>query len=140
MSSLPPDIYEHVSRLAMDITNATLADDSALADSLYQNLRLYHEEQLVNGRTHPFILETLADYTDDAAQAFHYYEEAIALSRRLPGDEPTHTILIAIGERLLELKRTEHAEAFLRDGRTEALRRNDLDAVKQAHELLTKLA
>ena len=36
MSTIPPDIYEHVGELAADITNATLADDHALAESLYQ--------------------------------------------------------------------------------------------------------
>ena len=36
MSTIPPDIYEHVGELAADITNATLADDHALAESLYR--------------------------------------------------------------------------------------------------------
>ncbi|MCD6048697.1 MAG: hypothetical protein K0Q55_100 [Verrucomicrobia bacterium] len=139
MSTIPPDIYEHVSQLAFDITNATLADDHALAESLYQRLHLYHEEQLATGRSHPFILETLADYTDDPAPALRYYEKALEMSRLMTSDEPTHTILISIGERLLELKRAEQAEAFIRDGRTEAQRRGELEWVKEADELLTKL-
>ncbi len=140
MSTIPPDIYEHVSQLAFDITNATLADDHALAESIYQHLHLYHEEQLANGRSHPFILETLADYTDDPAQAISHYEEALAMSRRMTSDEPTHTILIGIGERLIELKRAEQAEAFIHDGRTEAQRRGEIDWVKEADELLSTLS
>jgi hypothetical protein len=67
MSTIPPEVYDRVGELAADITNATLADDHALAESLYQRLHLYHEQQLAAGRSHPFIIETLADYTADPA-------------------------------------------------------------------------
>ncbi|MCU0784720.1 MAG: hypothetical protein MUF81_11885 [Verrucomicrobia bacterium] len=65
ISTVPPDSYEHVGELAADITNATPADDHGLAESLYQRLHVYHEEQLAAGCSHPFLVETLADYTDD---------------------------------------------------------------------------
>ena len=136
MSTIPPDIYEHVGELAADITNATLADDHALAEFLYQRLRLYHEEQLAAGRSHPFIIETLTDYTDDPAQALRYYEQALTMSRNMTSDEPTHTILIGIGEQLIESGRREQAEAFIRDGRAEALRRGDTDWIENADRLL----
>ena len=136
MSSIPPDIYEHVFELVADITNATLANDVALAESLYLRLRLYHEEQLAAGRSHPFILETLADYTDETEQSVRYYEQALAMSRRMTTDEPTHTILIGIGERLIETGRREQAEAFIRDGRAEAVRRGDVYWIKDADRIL----
>lgn len=135
MSTIPAEIYESVSELAFAITNATLADDDALAESLYLRLQLYHEEQLATGRSHPFIIETLADYTDDPTQAIRYYEQALAMSRRMPSHEPTHTILIGIGEQLLELGQREQAEAFVRDGRAEALRRGETDWIKHADQL-----
>ena len=69
MRTIPRDIYERVADLAAGITNATLADDSALAEALYQRLLLYHEERLTDGRSHPFILETLGDCTEDPEQA-----------------------------------------------------------------------
>ena len=136
MNTIPPYIYEHVAELAADITNATLADDDALAESLYQRIQLYHEEQLAAGRSHPFIIETLADYTDDAAQALRYYEQALAMSRHMSSDEPTETILIGIGERLIVLGRREQAEAFIRDGRAEAVRRGNADCARKADRLL----
>ena len=116
MSTIPPDIFERVGDLAADITNATLADDHALAESLYQGLRLYQEERLAAGRSHPFIIETLADYTNDPTQALRYYEQALAMSRQMTSDEPTHTILISTGEQLIELGRREQAEAFVATG------------------------
>ena len=136
MSTIPPDIYEHVGDLAADITNATLADDHALAESLYQRLLTYHEEQLASGRSHPFLVETLADYTDDATEALRYYEQALAMSRLMASDEPTQTILIGIGTRLLEMGRGGQAEAFIRDGRAEAVRRADADSIEDADRLL----
>ena len=136
MSTIPPDIYEHVAELAADITNATLADDHALAESLYQRLYFYHEQQLAAGRSHPFIIETLADYTDDSAQAIRYYEQALAVSRQMASDEPTQTILIGIGALLIEMGRREQAEAFIHDGRTEAIRRGDSDSIEDADRLL----
>lgn len=136
MSTIPADIYEHVGDFAADITNAALAGDDALAASLYQRLQLYSDEQLAVGRSHPFIIETLADYTADPAQAIRYYEQALAMSRHMTTDEPTHTILIGIGEQLMELGRREQAEAFIRDGRAEALRRGDSDWVENADRLL----
>jgi len=136
MSTIPPDLYDQVREFAVDMTNATLADDHALAESLYQRFLAFHEEHLAAGHSHPFLVETLADYTDDPAHAIRYYEQALAMSRQMASDEPTHTILIGIGEKLIELGRSEQAEAFIRDGRAEALRRSDLDMVKEADQLL----
>jgi hypothetical protein len=136
MSTIPPDIYEHVAELAADITNATLADDRVLVDVLYRRLHHYHEEQLASGRSHPFIIETLADYTDDPTQALRYYEQALAMSRHITSDEPTHTILIGIGEQLIKLGRREQAEAFIPDGRADAGRRGDTDCIQDADRLL----
>ncbi|MEJ0088734.1 MAG: hypothetical protein WDM80_03130 [Limisphaerales bacterium] len=129
MSTIPPDVYELVGDLAAGMTNATLADDHALAASLYQRLVHYHEEQLAAGRSHPFIIETLADYTDDPAQAIRYYEQALAMSRQMTSDEPTHTILIALGEQLIAMGRRAQGEAFIRDGHAEALRRDESDLI-----------
>ena len=136
MSTIPPDIYEHVGELAADITNATLSGDDALAASLYQQLQLYSDEQLAVGRSHPFIIETVADYTDDPAEALRYYEQALAMSRGMTSDEPTHTILIGIGQQLIDLGRREQAEVRIREGRAEALRRGDTDWIENADELL----
>jgi hypothetical protein len=58
------------------------------------------------------------------------------MSRHMTSDEPTHTILIGIGEQLIAIGRREQAEAFIRDGRAEALRRGDTDWIENADRLL----
>src|SRR6266496_947071 len=124
MSNIPPDIYERVRELALAMTNASEAGDTALQDSVYQSLLAYHEEQTRLGRSHPFLTEALADYTDDVATSARYYELALEQARAYC-DEPTHTKMISLAERLIELGQLERAEAYLRDGRAEAVRRAD---------------
>ena len=138
MSTIPPDIHEQVQDFALGITNASLADDQALAESLYERFLSYHEEQLAAGRSHPFIVESLADYTHDRAQAIRYYEQALAMSRQMTSDEPTHSILIDLGGQLIEVGQREQAEAFIRDGRAEAVRRGDEYYIEEADRLLAE--
>jgi hypothetical protein len=131
---IPKHIYERVHEFALLITNATLAEDDVLCETHYAAFRDYYEEQSRVGRCHPFILETLADYTEEEALAMSYYEQALALAKQM--GEPIHSILIAIGERHQDAKRFEVAEAYLRDGRDEARRRGDSEMAEEADRLL----
>jgi hypothetical protein len=139
MSNIPPDIYERVRELALAITNASEAGDAALQDSVYQSLLAYHEEQTRLGRSHPFLTEALADYTDDVATSARYYELALEQAHAY-SDEPTHTKMISLAERLIELGQFERAEAYLRDGRAEAVRCDDTSWIEDADRLLHELA
>ena len=139
MSNIPPDIYERVRELALAITNASEAGGTTLQDSGYQSLLAYHEEQTRLGRSHPFLTEALADYTDDVATSARYYELALEQARAY-SDEPTHTKMISLAERLIALGQLERAEAYLRDGRAEAVRRADTFWIEDADRLLHELA
>ena len=139
MNSLPPEIYERVHELTLAITNAFEAGDRALCDSLSLNLRDFYDEQVARGRAHPFLTEATADYTEDAAEAVRLYELALEQALAFPG-EPTHTKLISLAERLVELDRREQAEACLRAGRAEAVRGEDTFWIEEAGRLLRELA
>ena len=138
MSNIPPDIYERIHELAVAIANASGADDDALHDSLCQTLRAYYEEQASLGRSHPFLTEATADYTADAAEAVRLYKLSLEQARAFP-DEPTHTKMISLAQQFIELGRTEQAEAYLRDGRAEAVRREDTFWIEDADRLLQQL-
>ena len=138
MSSIPPDIYERVHELAVAIVRASEAGDDGLDDSLCQTLRAYFDEQASSGRSHPFLTEAMADYTCDNAEAVRLYELALEQARAFP-DEPTHTKMISLARRLIELGRREQAEAYLRDGRAEAVRRDDTYWIQDADTLLQQL-
>lgn len=135
MSPIPPEMYERVRDLTLSITNATLADDAALADSHYQQLLAYYEETEKAGTSHPFLVETLADYTDDDREAIGFYLQALAISRESGRKEPTQTILVGMANRWIELGNEEQAAACLRDAYAEALSRGDSDTLKEIEEL-----
>src|SRR5258705_11581981 len=139
MDNVPPDIYKRVHELGVAIVNATQAGDEVLRDAHMQALRAYYEEQISLGRSHPFVTEAMADYTEEATEAVRLYELALEQSRAVPY-EPTHTKMISLAERLIELGHREQAEAYLRDGRSEALRREDMFWIEEADRLLGELA
>lgn len=139
VSSIPLKMHEHVLDLAAQITNAALADDDALGQSLYQSLLEYYNEQTAAEQGYPFLTETVADYTDDPAEALSYYRLALVQSQKMGTSEPTQTILLGIAAKLLELGQREQAEAYLRDGQKEAIRRNDEFAIEEANYLLKEL-
>ena len=134
MSSIPPNIYERVHELAVTIVNASGTGDDTLYDSLCQTLRAYYDEQASLGRSHPFLTEAMADYTDDAAEVVRLYKLSLEQARAFP-DEPTHTKMISLAQKLIELGRREEAEAYLRDGRAEAVRRGDTFWIEDADRL-----
>ena len=102
MNSIPPDIYERVHKLAVAIVNASEAGDDALYDSLCYTLRAYFDEQTTSERSHPFLTEAMADFTDDPAEAARLYKLSLDQSCSLP-DEPTHTkMMIEEADRLLQ--------------------------------------
>lgn len=138
MNGIPPDIYERVHELALAIVNASEAGDDALRVSSSQALRAYFDELAASGRSHPFLTEAVADFTGDAAEAARLYKLALQQSREFP-DEPRHTKMISLAEQLIALDRREQAEAYLRDGRAEAVRRDDTFWIEDADRLLHKL-
>jgi hypothetical protein len=139
VSNIPPDIYGRVQELALAITNASEAGEVALNTALSQRLRVYFDTQAAGGRSHPFLTEAVADYTDDATEAARLYQLALAQACAFPA-EPTHTKMISLAERLIELGRRESAEEYLRDGRAEAVRRADTFWIEDADRLLQELA
>ena len=113
--------------------------DDVLRDSITQALRGYFEEQATLGRSHHFLTDAIADFTADPATAISYYQLALKQARTIPG-EPTHTKMISLAQRLVEVGRKEEAEAYARDGRAEALRRGDAFWKEEAATLLRDLA
>jgi tetratricopeptide (TPR) repeat protein len=136
MRPITQDVYDTVADLACGMTNATCADDVPLHDSLYQQLLAFYEDQRRRGTLHPFVVETLADYTEDRPEALRFYREALAISEP---DEPRYTILISMAERLIEVGERDQAEACLRDGRAEAEGRNDSESVVEADRVLREV-
>ena len=129
-------INPRLDALARLICEASGIDDSVLEQSRYQDLLAFYEEQVGLGYWHPRLAEAVADFTAsrDAATSLPFYQLALEQARLL--DDDTHTVLIAMAEVLFETGQTEQAEACLRDGRAEALRRGDHEYVQEANRVL----
>ena len=139
MNDIPHEVYERVHQLALDLTNARLAEDDVLGEVHFQALLAYHRELADSGHPHPFVTETLADHTEDPTEAVRLYQLAIAQSSAFP-NEPIHTKQIDLGQRLIEAGNTEHAEAYLREARARAVCCNDPEAIEEADGLLQEIA
>lgn len=138
MSDVPQDIYLKVLEISTSLTNASEAEDEILMEFHYQQLLEFFNEQEISGNSHPFITETVADFTEDAANAVQYYKLSLEQCRTNPS-EPTHTKHISLAERLIELNQIGPAKNHLLQGRSGAMQRNDSFWVNQADELLASI-
>jgi hypothetical protein len=129
-------IHPQLNQLARLICEATGIEDEVLADSRYQDLLAFYEEQVGRGCWHPALTESVADFTAvrDPAGALPYYRLALEQARLLKAS--TYTILISMAEALFELRQKEQAEACLRDGRAEAATQGDDYCVREADRML----
>ena len=128
-------IYPRLLLLEGRICDATGVFDDVLTEVAYQELVRFYDEQVAAGFWHPLFTEAVGDFTfDDAASALIYYRRALDEARLL--QEPTYTILIAMGERLFEIRQPEQAEACLCEGRAEAVRCGDDFYAKEADRIL----
>jgi len=129
-------INPRLDTLARLICEASAIEDRALEQSRYSDLLAFYEDQVSLGFWHPGLAESVAAFTAvrDASAALPLYQLALEQARSL--DDATHTILIAMAEALFEAGQREQAEACLRDGRAEAIRRADQEFVERADRVL----
>ena len=96
---IPPNTYAMVLDLATKLTDARERDDTAQFWEHYNDLRKFCELQEADGLGHPFLWETLADYTDDNSAAIALYEKALKATETATGTEYRGSIQFALAER-----------------------------------------
>jgi hypothetical protein len=138
VSSIPQDIYIRVREIAVDMVNASSAGDTVLQASLYAAFRVYCQEISAAQRSHPFLTESLADFTDDDEEAVRLYRLAIDQAATFP-EEHTHTKKIALARCLTVLGQLEQAEAYVRDAHAEAGLLDDKDCLLECEDLLREM-
>ena len=135
---IPADIYERVHEAMLAIANATQAGDDVLWAAHYEELREYCEQQTAAGRGSGFMWEALADVTEDSVQQLAYYERSLASARH--NCEPTHTVLLAIGQHYAETGDWLRAESLLIEARQQAIFCSDADTEGEAASLLLQVS
>ncbi|ULU24630.1 hypothetical protein [Dyella terrae] len=78
---IKPEVWDHVMGFATELANESEPDRYA---TTYKDLHDYCEEQSLGGYEHPFLWETLADFTMDDGAAVSLYQRALKLA---VGDE-----------------------------------------------------
>lgn len=81
--ALPQDVYDEVLRRSVVLTNLRLQHDENAQQEAYIALRAFCEDTARSGRDHPFLWETLADFSRDAREAIALYLRSLALAAQL---------------------------------------------------------
>src|SRR5688500_7757604 len=96
---VPRDIYDRVFDLATALTSAQEAGDTRRVWALYNELKEYCEGQERSGVVHPFLWETLADYTGDDSVATALYAKALGYAQAPDRAGYRASIQFALAER-----------------------------------------
>jgi hypothetical protein len=92
--------WSEINHLASVITNATLADDTALQESVFIELVEILGKLRAKYGDHPVLLETEADFEADPSQRLVRYRQAIRVAERF--GLPTLSIRLSLATLLLE--------------------------------------
>lgn len=105
-------MHEQVLSLAHALASAVGSDNDKEYNRRYTELESLCAQAGRAGKSHPFYLETLADFTLDDEEALDIYEEALKLSEGPEHIESRVSILLAIAERYRELEDPEAALGY----------------------------
>lgn len=96
---LPQDLYESVLGLAIALTNTRLQDDVQAQSRAYAALQDFCESAAVSERDHPFLWDTLADFTIDDRLAIALYQRSLATAAQLGSNDVDGTTHFALALR-----------------------------------------
>lgn len=107
--NIPPDMHAHVVALTDAIIDAGQAGDDEAVQVHYAELARYCEATARSGRDHPFLWETLADFTGDDPTAIGFYLRALPLATAANAAGYAASICLALAERYSNLEELDAA-------------------------------
>lgn len=133
---IPDDMYKRVFDLATGLMNASEASDTRTYWQLYRELEMYCKAE--TARDHPFLWETLADFTTDDQASIALYAKALESAQRLGATEYEASILLALAERYRDIgdKALAYRHAVEANEKAKAL--DDLELRRSISEFLLK--
>ncbi|MBB6096163.1 hypothetical protein HNQ60_005054 [Povalibacter uvarum] len=96
---IPEDIYYRVLDLATALVRASEGFDREEHSTLYNELREVVDGEVASGNPHPFLFETLADFTDDDPTALDLYQRGLDYADRPDAAAYRASILLSMAER-----------------------------------------
>lgn len=109
---IPDDIHQHVLGIARAIAEASSIGDTRAQWRLHGELREFCHAMAEAGRDHPFLWETLADFTRDDRVAVGLYLRALQQVRQLGTAEGEVSICMELAQRHVELGEPATAYAY----------------------------
>ena len=133
---IPDDMYERVFGFATGLTNASEAGDTKTYWQLYSEFAVYCEAEAA--RDHPFLWETLADFTTDDQASVALYVKALASAKRLSATEYEASILFALAERYNDIGNKALSYRYALEANDKAKALDDLALRRSISEFLLR--
>jgi len=131
--------WGRVKDAACSIVNAQLADDDALADSMFLDLQATLHDLRGTYGDHPILLETEADFCDDTEESIRLYADALSIASE--NDLPTGSICLSYARLLIENQRDIAKAQMLLESCRESIHVDaDSTAIGEYEELTSMLA
>lgn len=109
---IPADIHAQVSALTDAILDAGQAGDGEASWAAYEKLHDYCQAVAAQGRDHPFLWETLADFTGDDRAAIDFHLHGLALATAADAADYAASICLAVAERHSNLDELDSARDY----------------------------
>jgi len=132
-------IYKRVLSLAESLLKAANKKDQVTFDALYAELNAICMEHEGGEKDHPVQWETLADFTDDIAQAAVLYKKALEKAEMIESADFCSSIRFSLASMLKELGQIEEAIEVLREAKVVSANIEDKALKNEIHDLLKSL-
>jgi hypothetical protein len=133
---IPDDMYQRVFELSTSLMNASEAEEMKSYWRLYEDLRVYCEAEANSGRDHPFLWETLADFTNDDQAAVRLYLKALEQATQSKATEYEASIGLALAGRYKSMGDAPRAFKYASEANESAKGLDDLDLRRQISQFL----
>jgi hypothetical protein len=133
---IPDDIYYRVLDLATALVRASEGLESEAHSRLYDELRAVVDDEVAAGKGHPFLFETLADFTDDDRTALDLYQRGLEYANRPDAAAYRASILLSMAERYRGMGNAPMAGEYAGRAEEAAKLVDDADLKEQISEFL----
>lgn len=132
-------VYKRVISLAESLLKAANKKDQVTFDALYAELNSICLEHEGDEKDHPVQWETLADFTDDIAQAAALYRKALEKAEFIESADFCSSIRFSLATMLIELGDTQEAIEVLQAAKVGSANIEDKALKNEIHDLLHSL-
>jgi hypothetical protein len=139
-------LYKRVHALATELLNAAQADNQALFDRHYNELKTicYDHESEVGGdgeqaKNHPVQWETLADFTEESTTALPLYEKALGYASEIEAHDYVASITYSMARMLKDEGALEQALEYAKQADQSASLTQDNELKRETKALLKAL-